>query len=63
MSIKDEADGAILQAKLPLGTAMDRQIFLCRTVNEQAIYKMQSEPKLIGAASYFASCLLMPTSR
>ena len=60
---QDEADGAIVQAELPLGTAMDKQIFLCRTVDEQAIYQNAKQTQTDWRewqAQYFASCLLMP---
>lgn len=60
---QDEADGAIVQAELPLGATMDRQIFLCKTVDEQVIYrnlkKTQNDWRE-WQAQYFASCLLMP---
>lgn len=60
---QDEADGTIVQVELPLGTAMDRQIFLCRTVDEQTIFqslkKTQNDWRE-WQAQYFASCLLMP---
>ena len=60
---QDEADGAIVQAELPLGTTMDRQIFLCKTVDEQAIYQNLDRTQndwREWQAQYFASCLLMP---
>lgn len=60
---QDEADGAIVQEELPLGTGMDRQIFLCRTVDEQAIYQNSKQTQndwREWQAQYFASCLLMP---
>ncbi len=49
--------------QLPLGTAMDKQIFLCRTVDEQAIYQNAKQTQTDWRkwqAQYFASCLLMP---
>lgn len=58
-----KADGAIVQAELPLGTTMDRQIFLCKTVDEQAIYQNLERTQndwREWQAQYFASCLLMP---
>lgn len=60
---QDEVDGAIVQAELPLATAIERQIFLCRTVDEQAIYQNAKQTQndwREWQAQYFASCLLMP---
>ena len=60
---QDEADGAIVQAELPLGATMDKQIFLCKTVDEQVIYRNLKETQndwREWQAQYFASCLLMP---
>lgn len=59
----DEAEGAISQTELPLGVAMDRPFFLCRTVDEQAIYQNRKQTQndwREWQAQYFASCLLMP---
>ena len=58
-----EADGSIMQEELPLIPAMNRQIFLCRTVDEQMLYqntqRTQSDWRE-WQAQYFSSCLLMP---
>lgn len=58
-----EADGTITQGELPLTPVMDRQIFLCRTVDEQVIYRntqRTQEDWREWQAQYFSSCLLMP---
>lgn len=58
-----EADGTMIQGELPLTPAMDRQIFLCRTVDEQVIYQKAQrtqEDWREWQAQYFSSCLLMP---
>ena len=60
---QDAADGAIVQTELSLGVAIDKQIFLCKTVDEQAIYqniKRTQNDWREWQAQYFASCLLMP---
>lgn len=59
----EEADGSMSQGELPLMPEMDRQIFLCRSVDEQAIYQSQRqtpEDWREWQAQYFSSCLLMP---
>jgi hypothetical protein len=58
-----EADGAIVQTELSLGVVIDRQIFLCKTVDEQTIYRNLERTQhdwREWQAQYFASCLLMP---
>ena len=60
---QDEADGAITQGEFPLTPTMDRQIFLCRTVDEQVIYQNVQRTQndwREWQAQYFSSCLLMP---
>lgn len=60
---QDEADGAIAQTELSLGMAVDKQIFLCKTVDEQVIYQNSERTQddwREWQAQYFASCLLMP---
>ncbi len=58
-----EADGLLCQGELLLDAAIDRTVFLCRTVDERAIYqraKQTQEDWREWQAQYFASCLLMP---
>lgn len=58
-----EADGTMIQGELPLSPVMDRQIFLCRNVDEQVIYRntqRTQEEWREWQAQYFSSCLLMP---
>lgn len=58
-----EADGTIIQGELPLHSAVGRQIFLCRTVDEQVLEqktKQTQDDWREWQAQYFSSCLLMP---
>lgn len=58
-----EAEGTIFQGELPLTPAMDREIFLCRTVDEQMLYQTTQRTQSDWRewqAQYFSSCLLMP---
>jgi hypothetical protein len=60
---QDEAEGAIVQRELPLDSTFDRQIFLCKTVDESIIYqntKRTQDDWREWQAQYFASCFLMP---
>jgi Zn-dependent peptidase ImmA (M78 family) len=60
---QEEADGSVIQEELLLDTSLERNVFLCRTFDEQAIQqrKLQTQDDFREwQAQYFASCLLMP---
>lgn len=60
---QDEADGLVVQGELLSAEPLDRQVFLCRKVDEQAISlnpRQTQDDSREWQAQYFASCLLMP---
>jgi hypothetical protein len=60
---RDEADEVVAQGELSLFPTTGSQFFLCRTVDEKAIYGNKRESQndwREWQAQYFSSCLLMP---
>jgi Zn-dependent peptidase ImmA (M78 family) len=58
-----EVDGSVVQKELTLAASLERNVFLCRKIDEQAInqrtFKTQDDSRE-WQAQFFASCLLMP---